>query len=158
MKRMIVVFVMALWVGVVLAVHTSGEVKSDAQPDAQPEGETQAVKRFPIVTRLEMERAYGFFIGDEIPLTLEIEIESGVVLDLVNLPREGEQHGAFEVRHFHLTSTEQPDARRLYRADYRLQYFGAAPLTLKFKPLEILYAAAEHRDDVAQRYLYNLTV
>lgn len=35
-----------------------------------------------------------------------------------------------------------------------MQYFGAAPLTLKFEPLEILYAAAEHRDDVAQRYLY----
>ncbi len=115
MKRIIVVCVMALWVGVVLAGHASGEVKPDTQPEGDmPEGETQAAKRFPIVTRLEMERAYGFFIGDEIPLTLEIEIESGVVLDLVNLPREGEQHGAFEVRRFHLTSTEQPDARRLF--------------------------------------------
>ncbi len=101
-----------------------------------------------------MARAYGFFIGDEIPLALEIETDQGVILDLVNLPREGEQHGAFEVRQFRLTSVDQPHSRRLYRADYRLQYFGAAPLTLQFEPLEILYASVQDRDDIAQRYIY----
>jgi hypothetical protein len=126
----------------------------DTTPKAQPQSQSEAAEPFPIVTRLEMVRAYGFFVGDEIPLTLEIEAQAGVVLDLVNLPREGEQHGPFEVRRFLLTSVDQPHARRLYRVDYHLQYFGAAPLTLQFEPLEILYASDQHRDDVTQRYIY----
>ena len=36
----------------------------------------------------------GFLLGMKFHCTLEIEAaEPGVVLDLVNLPREGEQHG-----------------------------------------------------------------
>jgi len=58
------------------------------------------------------------------------------------------------VRSFLLTSVDQPNTRRLYRADYRLQYFGAAPLTLQFEPLEILYASGQNRDEVAKRYVY----
>ncbi|ETX01643.1 MAG: hypothetical protein ETSY1_06680 [Candidatus Entotheonella factor] len=150
MKRIILILVLTLWIGAGFPVGSYGEI----QPEPQPEPQLAESKRFPIVTRLEMERAYGFFIGDEIPLTLEIETEQGVVLDLVNLPREGEQHGVFEVRHFLLTSTDQPKARQLYRVNYRLQYFGAAPLTLQFKPLEILYASDQHRDAVTQRYIY----
>lgn len=138
MKQTILILAMTLWFGSCLPVASYGE----------------ATKRFPVVTRLEVQRAYGFFVGDEIPLTLEIETERGVVLDLVNLPRQGEQHGAFEVRDFHLTSVDQPQARRLYRADYRLQYFGVAPLTLQFEPLEILYASARDRDAATQRYIY----
>jgi hypothetical protein len=150
MKRTILIFTMTLWVGVSFPLGSYGEAK----PETQPESQGEEAKRFPIVTRLEMARAYGFFIGDEIPITLEIEAEPGVVLDLVNLPREGEQHGSFEVRNFHLTSVDQPNAHRLYRADYRLQYFGAAPLTLQFEPLEILYASAQNRDEVAHHYIY----
>jgi hypothetical protein len=151
MKRPIAIFIMLLlWVGSGFPEGSSGGTK----PETQPESDIEATERFPIVTRFAMERAYGFFIGDEIPITLEIETERGVVLDLVNLPRAGEEHGSFEVRHFHLTSIDQPNARRLYRADYRLQYFGAAPLTLQFEPLEILYASAQNRDEAAQRYIY----
>jgi hypothetical protein len=150
MTPRILVVVIMLWIGIGFCVRSYGEEK----PPAQPEHQRDTAKRFPIVTRLEMARVYGFFIGDEIPVTLEIEAEPGVVLDLVNLPREGERHGSFEVRHFDLTSVDQPNTRRLYRADYRLQYFGAAPLTLQFEPLEILYASAQDRDEAAQRYVY----
>ncbi len=161
-KRNLLILALALYVSVCFPLVSSAEVKPEAN-EAKPEGretkpEAQAEapdqQRFPIVTRLHLERAYGFFVGDEIPLTLEIETEKDVVLDLVNLPREGEQHGAFEVRTFHLTTVDQPDARRLYRADYRLQYFGAAPLTLQFDPLEVLYASTQSRDAATQRYIY----
>jgi hypothetical protein len=150
MKRAISILAITLWLGVCLPVVSSG----GATPEAQPESQSEEAEPFPIVTRLEMARAYGYFIGDEIPLTLEIEAHAGVVLDLVNLPREGEQHGLFEVRHFLLTAVDQPHARQLYRVDYRLQYFGAAPLTLQFEPLEILYASEQNRDDITKRYLY----
>ena len=150
MKWTLLIFVMSVWVGAGFPMASHGETT----PETQPEPPVEEAKRFPIVTRFAMQRAYGFFIGDEIPITLEIEAEQGVVLDLVNLPREGEQHGSFEVRRFRLTSVDQPHARRLYRADYRLQYFGAAPLTLQFEPLEILYAPAQNRDGVTQRYMY----
>jgi hypothetical protein len=150
MKWTMPMLVIILWFGASLPMVSYGEAESQAQPEPQ----SKETEHFPIVTRLEMARTYGYFIGDEIPLMLEIEAEAGVVLDLVNLPREGEQHGAFEVRSFLLTSIDQPNAHRLYRADYRLQYFGAAPLTLQFEPLEILYASGQNRDDVAKRYIY----
>lgn len=158
-KWTIVILAMALCVSVSLPLVAFGEAKpkaAKAKPETGAEAKTEepAHQRFPIVTRLDMERAYGFFVGDEIPLTLEIETEQDVVLDLVNLPREGEEHGSFQIRAFDLTTLDQPDSRRLYRVDYRLQYFGAAPLTLKFEPLEVLYASAQNRDEASQRYIY----
>jgi hypothetical protein len=104
-----------------------------------PAHSTPAPEPFPIVTRFELPRDYGYFIGDEIPLTLTIEAQKGVVIDLVNLPREGEQHGLFEIRHLAITSSTTKE-QIVYRAAYTLQYFGAAPLTAQFEPLEILYA------------------
>ena len=98
---------------------------------------------FPIATRFDVPRDYGYFIGDEIPLTLIIETAKGTVLDLVNLPHKGEQHGLFEIRDFTLTSTPDAAGGTVYRAAYQLQYFGAAPLTIQFEPLEILYALAD---------------
>ncbi len=156
MQWTVFILAMALCVNACLPLASFGEIKPETpveDSDKVP-AEDSNQPRFPIVTRLDVERAYGFFVGDEIPLTLEIEIERDVVLDLVNLPREGEEHGAFEVRIFDLTLVDRPDGGRLYRVDYRLQYFGAAPLTLKFEPLEILYASGQNRDDAAQRYVY----
>jgi hypothetical protein len=130
----------AVHVIVVLIVHTlamatgADDTAESVKPEAEP---------FPIVTRFDITRDYGYFIGDEIPLTLVVETAKGVVLDLVNLPHRGEQHGLFEVRDFALTSTASKDGGTVYRVAYRLQYFGAAPLTIQFEPLEILYAAAD---------------
>jgi hypothetical protein len=123
-----------------------------AEPEA--EAETPASARFPIVTRIDLPRDYGFFIGDEIPLTVIIEAPPDVVLDLVNLPRTGEQHGKLEIRDFKLTSTVGADRTTIYQAAYRMQYFGIAPLTISFEPLEILYAARQDRDEVANAYHY----
>ena len=154
MKRIALVCAMVLCLGALLPIGAPGEEKPEAPPEAPKQAPSQAAAPFPIETRLATPRAYGYFIGDEIPLQIEIEAAAGMVVDLVNLPREGEQHGALEVRTFDLTSVEQANGHQLYRVDYRLQYFGAAPVTLKFEPLEILYAPAQNRDAVAQRYVY----
>jgi hypothetical protein len=108
-----------------------------------PEPVAPAPEAFPIVTRFDLPRDYGYFIGDEIPLTLYIETAKDTVLDLVNLPRKGEQHGLLEIRDFALTSTYDAAGGIVYCAAYRLQYFGAAPLTIQFEPLELLYALAK---------------
>ena len=125
-----------------------------AEPEAEAEAETPASTRFPIVTRIDLPRDYGFFIGDEIPLTVIIEASPDVVLDLVNLPRAGEQHGKLEIREFKLTSTVGADRTTTYQAAYRMQYFGIAPFAISFEPLEILYAARQDRDEVANSYHY----
>ena len=125
-----------------------------AEFDAEPEPESVETDRFPIVTRIDMARDYGFFIGDEIPLTLTIEVENDVVLDLMNLPRAGDQHGLFEIREMVLTSSTDENRITTYDVRYQLQYFGAAPLTIEFKPLEILYALGQERSSLTQMYTY----
>lgn len=115
---------------------------------------TPAPERFPILPRVELARDYGYFIGDVIPLTLVIETTDDVVLDLVNLPHKGETHGVFEVRDLTMTSASMANGQMVYKADYRLQYFGPTPLTTPFKPLEILYALPEHRSAATGTYTY----
>jgi hypothetical protein len=134
MKRTAVIAVFVGLFSYLAVVALAGETPQPAAPAPEP---------FPIVTRFDIPRDYGYFIGDEIPLTLYIETAKDTVLDLVNLPRKGEQHGLFEIRDFALSSTYDAAGGIVYRAAYRLQYFGAAPLTLQFEPLEILYALAK---------------
>jgi hypothetical protein len=121
---------------------------------AQTETPAPATEAFPILTRFELPRDYGYFLGDEIPLTLLIEAAHGVVLDLVNLPKKGEKHGLFEVRNVHLTSSAAANGHKVYRAQYTLQYFGATPLSVNFEPLEILYAMAQDRVAPSNTYHY----
>jgi hypothetical protein len=115
---------------------------------------TTASDRFPILSRFELPRSYGYFIGDEIPLTLVIETTGGVVLDLVNLPQKGEKHGLFEVRDLNITSTSPSHDRQVYRAAYTLQYFGITPLTAQFEGMEILYALPDERFGPKNTYTY----
>ncbi len=112
--------------------------KSAMRKDAAPE-------RFPVLSRFEVPRNYGYFIGDEIPLTLVLETTGDVILDLVNLPGKGEQHGVFEVRNVTITSSSVSPEKKIYRAAYTLQYFGPTPLITHFGPLEILYALPKER-------------
>jgi hypothetical protein len=121
---------------------------------AQTETPAPATESFPILTRFELPRDYGYFLGDEIPLTLLIETAHGVVLDLVNLPKKGEKHGLFEVRDVQLTSSAAANGQKVYRAQYTLQYFGATPLSTYFEPLEVLYALPEDRVAPTNTYLY----
>lgn len=140
-----------LYIAVCVGVFTSlllalGSFAQTDAPAAAPEA-------FPILSRVEMPRDYGFFLGDAIPLTLIVEANNGVVLDLVNLPKKGEKHGLFEVRDVQLASSAA-NGRKVYRAQYTLQYFGATPLGVHFEPLEILYALPEDRQAPANTYHY----
>jgi hypothetical protein len=101
---------------------------------------TSATEQFPILSRFEQPHSYGYFIGDEIPLTLVIETTGNVTLDLINLPHPGDKFGLFEIRQLQLTSATLSPGSKVYRAAYTLQYFGPTPMTALFGPLEILYA------------------
>jgi hypothetical protein len=154
MKRAVLLLMSAALVSLLgyLGVEAFIPVATTPEPPqaAAPSGSAP----FPIVTRFEIARDYGYFIGDVIPLALVVEVRKGVVVDLVNLPHKGEQHGLFEVRDVTITPSFQADGTTLYRAAYRLQYFGAAPLATEFEPLEILYAPASDRDAATQAYQY----
>jgi hypothetical protein len=99
-----------------------------------------STEQFPLLSRFEQPHSYGYFIGDEIPLTLVIETTGNVTLDLINLPHPGDKVGPFEIRHLQLTSAVLSPGSKVYRAAYTLQYFGPTPMTTIFGPLEILYA------------------
>jgi hypothetical protein len=115
---------------------------------------TPATDQFPIVSRFEMPRDYGYFIGDEIPLSLVIETHGDVVLNLINLPQKGDKHGPFEIRDLTITSVALSETHTVYRASYILQYFGATPFTAPFDGLEILYALASERHSPEHTYTY----
>ncbi len=151
MKRLRMLCIVLVLTGVIgLAVYPF------VRPHAAPSTPSPPVSAdpFPIVPRVHLMRNYGYFIGDPIPLTLEIEATGDVVLDLVNLPQKGEQHGRFEIRDVRLTSTSASKQRTIYQADYILQYFGVTPLTVQFEPLEILYALPEQRAATTSVYTY----
>lgn len=111
-------------------------------------------QQFPILSQFELSRDYGYFIGDEIPLTLIIETAADVVLDLVNLPQKGDTHGLFEIRDVHITSLPGEHTTQIYRAAYTLQYFGPTPYSAPFGPLEILYALPRGSDTSQATYTY----
>jgi hypothetical protein len=111
-------------------------------------------ERFPIVSRFDIPQAYGYFIGDEIPVDLVIETSGDVVLDLVNLPQAGGKFGPFEIRALQVTSAALPQGGKVYRATYTLQYFGPTPFTHVFGPLEILYALPPSPPTSAPTYTY----
>jgi hypothetical protein len=140
-----------LCIAVVTAALSYTVGASHASQAAEPPTDTE---RFPILTRFEYPRNYGYFIGDEIPLTLVVEASRGVVLDLINLPKKGEKHGLFEIRQAQLSTETAAEGTMVYRAAYTLQYFGPAPLTLQFEPLEILYAQSGERASPTQAYTY----
>lgn len=134
-----IMFVLLISIGVLeyfaVRLFTSPPAVSSATP----------IERFPVLSRFEFPRNYGYFIGDEIPLTLVIETTGDVILDLVNLPGKGEKHGVFEVRNVTITSSTVSPEKKIYRAAYTLQYFGPTPLITHFGPLEILYAWPKER-------------
>lgn len=106
------------------------------------------------MSRFELPRDYGFFIGDAIPLTLVIEADREVILDLVNLPRAGNTHGLFEIRQMALHTTTLSNRTKVYRVAYTLQYFGPTPFTAPFGPLELLYALPDKAASLSAPYTY----
>jgi hypothetical protein len=120
----------------------------------RPEARAAPPEHFPILSRFELPRDYGYFIGDVIPLTLVVETTGGVVLDLVNLPQPGETHGFFEVRDLQLSVSSPSDGLTVYQAAYTLQYFGVTPHMVHFAPLDILYALPNDHVAPTNAYRY----
>jgi hypothetical protein len=117
-----------------------GYLAGHAFTSTPPAPAANATEQFPILSRFELPHSYGYFIGDEIPVTLVIETTGNVTLDLINLPHPGDKVGPFEIRHLQLTSATLSPGSKVYRVVYTLQYFGPTPMTTVFGPLEILYA------------------
>lgn len=110
-------------------------------PVAQAAGEKP-----PISARFETSRDFGYHIGDLIPLTLRIEAESGVVIDLESLPHRGEAVGPFEVRNV-LIDHSRTSSGSAYRIEFTLQTFVPAisAVGVVFPPLELRFALPEDR-------------
>ena len=96
---------------------------------------------FPVIVDFESPRNFGFHVGDEIPLTITMKVEKGSIVDLVNLPKEKESHGPFEVRGVSIKKRKKKGQTE-YRVSYRLQSFEPAIAVdrLTFPPLNIAYS------------------
>jgi len=115
-------------------------------PDPEP---------FPVTIDFHCVRNFGFHIGDEIPLTVMLEAKKGSIIDLVNLPKEKETHGSFEIRDLKVRECRKSD-RTVYTVDYRLQSFEPAIAVdrVSFPPLRISYATKENWNPKESKYHY----
>ncbi len=148
MKKFLLITVLAAF----LALGTGS---SDDRSVQSGEGDSPENEVFPITVDFHCPRNFGFHIGDEIPLTVTLEVRDGPVIDLVNLPQKEETHGPFEVRNVRV-SKETKSGRTLYTVFYQLQAFEPAIAVdrLKFPPLRISYAAKGDWDPVESTYHY----
>ena len=99
---------------------------------------------FPVIVDFESPRNFGFHVGDEIPLTITMKVGKGSIVDLVNLPKEKESHGPFEVRGVSIKKHQKKGLTE-YKVSYRLQSFEPAIAVdrLTFPPLNISYSMAK---------------
>ena len=132
-----------------------GTVSSDNRSVQSEEGDSSDHEAFPITVDFHCPRNFGFHIGDEIPLTVTLETREGPVVDLVNLPREEEIHGPFEVRNVRVHKRRKGDGT-IYTVVYQLQSFEPAIAVdrLKFPPLRISYATKGDWNPVESKYHY----
>jgi hypothetical protein len=131
------------------AADLPGEtVKAGEGPPSHPEA-------FPITVDFHCLRDFGFHIGDEIPLTVTLEVRGGVILDLVNLPQKNDAHGPFEVRDMRVRKRNE-HGRTVYTVLYQLQCFEPVMAVNKvnFPPLHIAYATQEDWDPGESKYHY----
>jgi len=127
-------------------------------PGESPEsGQTgsPAQGSFPIKVDFRTPKNFGFHIGDEIPLTVTLEVRNGVIIDLVNLPHRKDIHGPFEVREMKVDKRLEKE-RTVYTVSYRLQCFTPALAVNKvnFPPLHIGYATPEDWNPMESKYRY----
>jgi hypothetical protein len=127
-------------VAVLFILLSLGTVSPD-NPGDQPEGDTPDHEAFPITVDFHCPRNFGFHIGDDIPLTVTLVAKQGPIVDLVNLPQKGENHGPFEVRNVRVRKRRKGDGTT-YVVLYQLQSFKPAIAVdrLQFPPLSISYA------------------
>jgi len=139
-----IVLFIALWV--VSAVNRDVHSEDGGAPDQEP---------FPITTDFQCPRNFGFHVGDEIPLTLVLEVRDGCIVDLVNLPKEKDIHGHFEIRKVKIEKRRESD-RTVHTVSFRLQTFDPAIAVdrLTFPPLRISYATKQDWNPKESRYQY----
>ena len=132
-----------------------GTVSSDNRSVQSEQGSSSDHEAFPISVDFHCPRSFGFHIGDEIPLTVTLEMGDGPVVDLVNLPQRGEKHGPFEVRGLRVRKRQKGN-KTVYTVFYRLQSFEPAIAVdrLRFPPLRISYAEGEDWNPVESNYRY----
>lgn len=107
----------------------------------------QAAQETPsLAARFETPREFGYHIGDLIPLTLLIEAEGRVVIDLESLPHRGEAVGPFEVRNVRIDHS-RTGSGSVYRIEFTLQTFvpATSAVGVVFPPLELRFALPEDR-------------
>ncbi|MBI4610028.1 MAG: hypothetical protein HY726_13585 [Candidatus Rokubacteria bacterium] len=100
-----------------------------------------ALEKPSISARFETPRDFGYHIGDLISLTLLIEAETSVVIDLENLPHGGDTVGAFEVRDVRIGHSRTASGSA-YRIEFTLQTFVPAmsAVGVVFPPIELRFA------------------
>jgi hypothetical protein len=132
-----------------------GRVSSPDESIKSEGADPPAQESFPISIDFQCSRDFGVHIGDEIPLTVTLEVRNGVVLDLVNLPQKNDTHGPFEVRDMRVR-TRRENGRTVYTVAYQLQCFTPAIAVNKvaFPPLYIRYATQEDWDPMESKYRY----
>src|SRR5512143_1166123 len=91
MKKFLLLFIL-LPFATLGAAPLPGESPESGEPGSPDRG------AFPIKVDFDSPKNFGFHIGDEIPLTVTLEVQKGVIIDLVNLPHRNDIHGPFEVR------------------------------------------------------------
>ena len=134
MKKCALLFLMSAFIALGLVSQIDHQVHSK-------EVGSTGQHSFPVIVDFESPRNFGFHVGDEIPLTITIKVEKGSIVDLVNLPKEKESHGPFEIRGVHVKK-RQKKGQTEYRVSYRLQSFEPAIAVdkLTFPPLNISYS------------------
>lgn len=133
--------------------------KRGAPPRAAKEVPAEKNGPFPIRVRFELQRDFGFHIGDEVPLDVVLTLDPGTIVDLVKLPGVGDFHGPFQVRRFRVVPGREGEFKT-YRIHYVVQLFRPALAVdrVQFPPLEILYArTAVHPPPGGYRYHSLLT-
>jgi len=148
MKRFLLITLLAAF----FALGTVSPDNHSVQPEEEDLPDQEA---FPITVDFHCPRNFGFHIGDEIPLTVTLEVSEGPIIDLVNLPGEEETHGPFEVRDVKVRKSRK-SGRTVYTVFYQLQAFEPAVAVdrLKFPPLRISYATKGDWDTVESTYHY----
>lgn len=140
---------------VVLFTLLSLGTESPDNPGDQPEGDLPDHGAFPITVDFHCPRNFGFHIGDEIPLTVTLVARQGPIVDLVNLPQKGENHGPFEVRNVRVHKRLN-GGETTYVVLYQLQSFKPAIAVdrLQFPPLSISYATKGDWNPRESQYHY----
>jgi hypothetical protein len=150
MRKYILLTFMVAFValGIVSPTHHSAYSEDETPTD-------QEMEVFPVTVDFESPRNFGFHVGDEIPLTITMKVKDGNILDLVNLPKEKESHGPFEVRGVKVKKRKKGDQME-YAVSYRLQSFEPAIAVdrLTFPPLRISYAANGNWNRKESKYEY----